>query len=64
MSRAFIYARVSIADQNTGKQIREIEAAGSSVSHRRTVDESISGSVAASDVRLTATGQLGNGDGW
>jgi putative DNA-invertase from lambdoid prophage Rac len=49
MSRTFIYARVSTADQNTDNQIREIEAAGFSVSQRRIVTESISGSMAASE---------------
>jgi len=49
MSRTFIYARVSTADQNTDNQIREIEAAGFSVNPRRIVTESISGSVAASE---------------
>lgn len=47
MSRSFIYARVSTADQNTDNQVREIEAAGFSVNQRRIVTESISGSIAA-----------------
>lgn len=47
MSRTFIYARVSTIDQHTDNQILEIEAAGFSVSQRRIVTESISGSVAA-----------------
>jgi putative DNA-invertase from lambdoid prophage Rac len=49
MSRSFIYARVSTADQNTDNQVREIEAAGFSVNQRRIVTESISGSIAASE---------------
>ncbi|MGV2293480.1 recombinase family protein [Trinickia sp. YCB016] len=49
MSRSFIYARVSTTDQNAENQIREIEAAGFTVNRRRSVTESISGSVAASE---------------
>jgi putative DNA-invertase from lambdoid prophage Rac len=49
MSRTFIYARVSTADQNTENQVHEIEAAGFAVNQRRIVTESISGSVAASE---------------
>ncbi len=49
MSRTFIYARVSTADQNTDNQIREIEAAGFAVNQRRIVTECISGSVAATE---------------
>jgi len=49
MSRTFIYARVSTADQNTANQILEIEAAGFAVDKRRIVCESISGSVAATE---------------
>jgi putative DNA-invertase from lambdoid prophage Rac len=49
MSRTFIYARVSTADQTTDNQIREIQAAGFAVDKKRIVTESISGSVAASE---------------
>ena len=49
MSRTFIYARVSTSEQHAENQIHEIEAAGFSVSERRIVTESISGSVAASE---------------
>jgi putative DNA-invertase from lambdoid prophage Rac len=49
MSRVFVYARVSTADQTTDNQLREIESAGFKVEPRRTVTESISGSVAASE---------------
>lgn len=49
MSRTFAYARVSTADQTTANQIREIEAAGFAVDKRRTVTETISGSVAATE---------------
>lgn len=47
MSRTFLYARVSTPDQTTDNQVREIEAAGFSVTIRRTVTECISGSMAA-----------------
>ncbi|WP_320534808.1 recombinase family protein [Robbsia andropogonis] len=49
MSRTFIYARVSTADQTTDNQLHEIEAAGFSVDKRRIVTESISGSIAAAE---------------
>ena len=49
MSRTFIYARVSTADQNTDNPILEIKAAGFAVNKRRIVCESISGSVAATE---------------
>jgi putative DNA-invertase from lambdoid prophage Rac len=48
MSRLFAYARVSTSEQTTDNQLREISAAGFSIEHKRTVTESISGSVAAS----------------
>lgn len=48
MSRTFIYARVSTADQTTDNQVMEIEAAGFTVHPRRIVVECISGGVAAS----------------
>jgi putative DNA-invertase from lambdoid prophage Rac len=47
MSRVFAYARVSTVEQTTENQLREIRAAGFSIEARRTVTESISGSVAA-----------------
>jgi putative DNA-invertase from lambdoid prophage Rac len=49
MSRNFIYARVSTADQNTENQVREIASAGFAVDKRRIVTENISGSVTASE---------------
>ncbi|KVM66539.1 hypothetical protein WJ60_14425 [Burkholderia ubonensis] len=53
MSRTFIYARVSTAEQTPENQIREIEAAGFAVDQdkrkQRIVAECISGSVAASE---------------
>lgn len=44
MSRTFIYARVSTAEQTTDNQIGEIRAAGFTVEPRRIVTECISGS--------------------
>jgi len=49
MSRVFAYCRVSTVDQTTENQRREIEAAGFSIDPRRIVEESVSGSVAASE---------------
>ncbi|MFM0080745.1 recombinase family protein [Paraburkholderia sediminicola] len=49
MSRNFIYARVSTADQNAENQVREIAAAGFAVDKRRIVTENISGSVTATE---------------
>ena len=48
MSRVFAYCRVSTADQTTENQIREIAGAGFSISPTRTICETVSGSVAAS----------------
>ncbi|MGQ7939518.1 recombinase family protein [Paraburkholderia sp. D1E] len=47
--RVFLYARVSTADQTTGNQVKEVEAAGYTVDKKRIVAETISGSVAASE---------------
>ncbi|MGJ0505674.1 MAG: recombinase family protein [Methylocystis sp.] len=47
MSRTFVYARVSTADQATRNQTAEIEAAGFKVDQRRVVEETISGGVQA-----------------
>lgn len=49
MSRTFIYARVSTAEQHTDNQLAEIQAAGFTIDPKRMVAESISGSVAASE---------------
>jgi putative DNA-invertase from lambdoid prophage Rac len=51
MSRVFAYARVSTTEQSTENQLREIRAAGFDIEPRRTVKESISGSVAANQRR-------------
>lgn len=49
MSRVFAYCRVSTADQTTDNQVQEIAAAGFSVTKARTITETVSGSVAASE---------------
>jgi putative DNA-invertase from lambdoid prophage Rac len=49
MSRVFVYCRVSTAEQTTDNQVQEIAAAGFSVTPQRTIAESVSGSVAASE---------------
>jgi putative DNA-invertase from lambdoid prophage Rac len=49
MTRVFAYCRVSTTDQTTDNQLREIAAAGFDVSEKRTVTETISGSVPASE---------------
>ncbi len=49
MARVFAYCRVSTADQSPKNQALEIKAAGFKVESRRLVEESISGSVAATE---------------
>jgi putative DNA-invertase from lambdoid prophage Rac len=49
MSRVFAYCRVSTADQNPDNQVQEIAAAGFTVSAQRTITETVSGSVAATE---------------
>ncbi|WP_066154676.1 recombinase family protein [Hydrogenophaga pseudoflava] len=49
MSRVFAYCRVSTTEQSTDSQRHEIEAVGFVVDKRRLIEESISGSVAASE---------------
>lgn len=49
MSRVFAYCRVSTADQTTNNQVQEIAAAGFAVTPQRTITETVSGSVAASE---------------
>ena len=48
MSRVFAYCRVSTTDQTTDNQVQEIASAGFLVTPQRTVKETVSGSVAAS----------------
>ena len=47
MSRVFAYCRVSTTDQSTENQVFEIASAGFALNERRTVKETISGSVPA-----------------
>lgn len=49
MSRLFAYCRVSTADQHTENQVQEIRAAGFAVEPQRIIEETISGSVPASE---------------
>jgi putative DNA-invertase from lambdoid prophage Rac len=46
MPRTFAYVRVSTVGQTTENQIQEIEAAGFTVSARRVISETVSGSSA------------------
>ncbi len=46
MARTFAYLRVSTTEQTTENQLREIEAAGFTISTRRVVSEIVSGSSA------------------
>ena len=49
MSRVFAYCRVSTSDQTTDNQVQEIAAAGYQLTPQRTITETVSGSVAASE---------------
>jgi len=49
VTRVFAYCRVSTAEQTTDNQIQEIAGAGFEVKPQRTITETISGSVAASE---------------
>lgn len=49
MSRVFLYARVSTADQTTANQLHEVKTAGFDIKPARVVEEQISGSVPTSD---------------
>ena len=49
MSRTFAYCRVSTIGQTTENQAQEIRAAGFAIQPQRIVEETISGSVAASE---------------
>jgi putative DNA-invertase from lambdoid prophage Rac len=49
MPRVFAYCRVSTADQTTSNQVQEIASAGFDVKPSRTITETISGSVAATE---------------
>ncbi|MDC6128999.1 recombinase family protein [Burkholderia gladioli] len=49
MSRTFLYARVSTAEQTTDNQLLETSGAGFAIQPRHTVTETISGSVPAAE---------------
>lgn len=49
MSRVFAYCRVSTNEQTTDNQVQEIATAGFTVTPQRTITETVSGSVAASE---------------
>lgn len=49
MSRVFAYCRVSTTDQTTENQVHEIAKAGFAVDPKRVIEETVSGSVAASE---------------
>jgi putative DNA-invertase from lambdoid prophage Rac len=49
MTRVFAYCRVSTVDQTTSNQVQEIASAGFQVTAQRTITETVSGSVAASE---------------
>lgn len=51
MSRVFLYARVSTADQTTANQLHEVQGAGFDIKPSRVVEEQVSGSVPASERR-------------
>lgn len=48
MSRTFLYARVSTAEQTTDNQLHEVVAAGFAVQSQRIIAETVSGSTSAS----------------
>lgn len=49
MSRTFLYCRVSTANQFTENQVQEVKSAGFDIQPNRVVEETISGSIAASE---------------
>ena len=51
MTRVFAYCRVSTSGQTTNNQIQEIAAAGFHVMPMRAITETISGSIAARELR-------------
>jgi putative DNA-invertase from lambdoid prophage Rac len=64
MTRVFAYCRVSTADQTTDNQVQEIAASGFVVSGSRTINETVSGSVAAMERKgfLALMNKLETGD--
>lgn len=49
MSRTFLYARVSTAEQTTDNQVLEVQSSGFAVLAHRVIAETVSGSVSASE---------------
>ncbi|WP_296246881.1 recombinase family protein [Pseudomonas sp. UBA4194] len=49
MSRTFLYCRVSTSTQFTTNQVQEVKAAGFEIQQSRVIEETVSGSVAASE---------------
>lgn len=49
MSRTFLYARVSTAEQTTDNQVQEVQAQGFDIQPNRVVTETVSGSVPTSE---------------
>jgi len=49
LSRTFAYCRVSTTEQATANQVQEIKAAGFAVEKQRVIEETVSGSVCASE---------------
>jgi len=49
MSRVFAYCRVSTTEQTTDNQVQEIASAGYQLTPQRTITETVSGSVAATE---------------
>lgn len=64
MARVFAYCRVSTFDQTTENQLREIAAAGFDVAPKRIIQETVSGSVPASEREgfSALVGKLEEGD--
>ena len=49
MSRTFLYCRVSTSTQFTENQVQEVKSAGFDVQAGRVVEETVSGSIPASE---------------
>lgn len=64
MSRTFLYCRVSTSTQFTENQVQEVKAAGFEVQAGRVVEETISGSIPASERKgfQTLLGKMESGD--
>lgn len=64
MSRTFLYCRVSTSTQFTENQVQEVRAAGFDVQTSRVVEETISGSIPASERKgfQTLLGKMESGD--